>query len=177
MRYGHVGGIIGLKWVKVERSGAKEVPHPSAQALLEAMFLGEFRHTLDEKSRITLPAKYRPRLASGIVLTTGTKHFVLVFPMDEFEHVAERVNSLSLVGPEAAMLRRQLFSNGFDLELDKQGRMVLPEPLRQYAGISQEVVIAGVGNHIELWSPEGWQHEREEIAQAALADPWAKLGI
>jgi MraZ protein len=145
--------------------------------LLEAMFLGEFRHTLDEKGRITLPAKYRPRLASGIVLTTGTKRFVLVFPLDEFESLAERMNSLSLVGSEASMLRRQLFSNGFDLELDKQGRVILPEPLRQYAGISQEVVIAGVGNHIEIWNPEEWQHEREEISRAALENPWAKLGI
>ena len=141
------------------------------------MFLGEFRHTLDEKSRITLPAKYRPRLASGVVMTMGTKRFVLVFPMDEFEHLAERVNMLPLTGPEAGMLRRQLFSNGFDLALDKQGRVVFPEALRQYAGITAEVVIAGVGNHLEIWSPEEWQHEREEIAQAALENPWAKLGI
>lgn len=164
----------GSKWSVVEQ---KRVHFESNLTLLESMFLGEFRHTLDEKSRITLPAKYRPRLASGIVLTTGTKRFVLVFPMDEFEHLSERVNSLSLVGPEAAMLRRQLFSNGFDMELDKQGRVVLPESLREYAGIRQEVVIAGVGNHIELWNPEEWQHEREEIARAALENPWAKLGI
>ncbi len=141
------------------------------------MFLGEFRHTLDEKSRITLPAKYRARLASGIVMTTGTKRFVLVFPMDEFGSLAERVGALSLVAAETAMLRRQLFSNAVDLEPDKQGRVVVPESLKKYAAIDQEVVIVGVGNHIEIWSPEEWQRERDEIARAALDNPWAKLGI
>ncbi len=141
------------------------------------MFLGEFRHTLDEKSRITLPAKYRVRLASGIVMTLGTKRFILVFPMDEFASLAERVSALSLVGPEAAMLRRQLFSNAVDLEPDKQGRVVVPETLRRYAAINQEAIIVGVGSHIEIWSPEEWQRERDEIARAALDNPWVKLGI
>ncbi len=75
------------------------------------------------------------------------------------------------------MLRRQLFSNAVDMELDKQGRVVVPETLRQYAAVKQEVIIAGVGSHIEIWSPEEWQRERDEIARAALDNPWVKLGI
>ena len=141
------------------------------------MFLGEFRHTLDDKGRITLPAKYRARLAGGIVMTSGTKRFVIVFPLDEFEQLASRVNGLSIVTTDAAMLRRQLFSNASDLEPDKQGRVVMPESLRQYAGINQEVIIVGVGNHIEIWNPEEWQRERDAIAEAALGNPWEKLGI
>ncbi len=141
------------------------------------MFLGEFRHTLDEKSRVTLPAKYRARLAPGIVMTLGTRRFVMVFPIDEFRLLAERVSALPLVASEAAMLRRQLFGNAIDLEPDKQGRVVIPESLRQYAVINQDAIIVGVGTHIEIWSPEEWQREQDEISRAALDNPWAKLGI
>ena len=110
-------------------------------------------------------------------MTLGTKRFVLVFPIDEFGTLAERVSELSLVGPEAAMLRRQLFSNACDLAPDKQGRVVMPESLRKYAAINQEVVIVGVGSHIEIWNPEEWQRERDEISRASLDNPWTTLGI
>ena len=142
------------------------------------MFLGEFRHTLDEKSRLTLPAKFRPRLAAGIVMTAGMDRYVLVYPQDEFELLAERVNALPLTGRDAATLRRLLFVNAMDVVPDKQGRVVVPDLLRQHAAIETDVVIAGVGKFIEIWSPEEWQRARAEIQDhAAQESLWAKLGI
>jgi MraZ protein len=142
------------------------------------MFLGEFRHTLDDKSRITLPARYRTRLAEGIVMTAGMERYILVYPQDEFEVLAERVNALPLTGRDAATLRRLLFVNGSDAVPDKQGRVVVPEALREHAGIESEVVVIGVGKFIEIWSPEEWQRARAEIQDhAAQESIWAKLGI
>jgi MraZ protein len=142
------------------------------------MFLGEFKHTLDEKSRITLPAKFRSRLAPGIVMTAGMERYVLVYPQDEFEKLAEQVNALPLTGKDSATLRRLLFVNANDAVPDKQGRVVMPEALREYAGIGTDVVIIGVGKFVEIWNPEEWQRARSEIQEhAAQENIWAKLGI
>lgn len=142
------------------------------------MFLGEFAHTLDEKSRLTLPAKFRPRLAEGIVMTTGSDKCLLVYPLDEFKLVFERVSALPMLGKEVATLRRMLYSNAHDLVPDKQNRVVIPQPLREYAEITNEVVIVGVGKFIEIWNPREWQRAREEVQlHASQKDVWAKLGI
>jgi MraZ protein len=142
------------------------------------MFLGEFRHTLDDKSRLTLPAKFRARLHPGVVMTAGMEKYVLVYPQDEFDKLAERVNALPLAGHEAATLRRLLFVNAADSVPDKQGRVVMPEPLRSHAGIVSDVVIVGVGKFIEIWNPEEWQRARAEIQDhAAQENIWSKLGI
>ncbi len=142
------------------------------------MFMGEFRHTIDDKSRITLPAKFRAQLASGIVMTAGIDRYILVYPQDEFERLAEKVNALPLTGRDAATLRRLLFVNASDDVPDKQGRVILPENLRAYAGIQSDVVIVGVGKFIEMWNPEEWQRAQTEVRDHAAQETiWAKLGI
>jgi len=90
----------------------------------------------------------------------------------------ERVSALPIMGREAATLRRMLYSNAHDAVPDKQNRVVVPQPLREYAGIVGEVVIVGVGKFMEVWNPQEWQRAREEIqAHAAQKDVWAGLGI
>lgn len=142
------------------------------------MFLGEFAHTLDEKSRLTLPAKFRTRLADGVVMTTGTDKCLQVYPLDEFRVLFERVSALPVMGQESATLRRMLYSNAHDAVPDKQNRVVIPQALREYAEITNEVVVVGVGKFIEIWNPRAWQRAREEVqAHAAQKDIWAGLGI
>lgn len=146
------------------------------------MFIGQFVHTLDDKSRIALPAKFRTRLEDGVVMTAGTDGQMLIYPRDEFEKLAEKVNGLPLMGPEAATLRRMIFVNAADAVPDKQGRVVVPEPLLLHMGITdestREAVIVGVGKFIEVWSTEAWQRAREEVAAAAAQkQAWANLGI
>lgn len=142
------------------------------------MFLGEFTHTLDEKSRLTLPAKFRARLADGVVMTTGADKCLLIYPLDEFKLLFERVSALPVMGREAATLRRMLYSNAHDAMPDKQNRVVIPQPLREYAEITNEAVVVGVGKFIEVWNPREWQRALEEVqAHASRKDVWASLGI
>ncbi|MFN4292860.1 MAG: division/cell wall cluster transcriptional repressor MraZ [Thermoflexales bacterium] len=142
------------------------------------MFLGEFTHSLDEKSRLTLPAKFRARLADGVVMTTGTDKCLLIYPLDEFKLLFERVSALPVMGREAATLRRMLYSNAHDAVPDKQNRVVIPQPLREYAEITNEAVVVGVGKFIEVWNPREWQRALEEVrAHASQKETWASLGI
>jgi MraZ protein len=142
------------------------------------MFLGEFAHTLDEKSRLALPAKFRARLTEGVVMTAGTDHCLQVYPLDEFKLLFERVSALPVMGKEAASLRRMLYSMAHDAVPDKQNRVVIPQPLREYAGITNEVVVVGVGKFVEIWNPREWERAQEEVREhAAQKDVWAQLGI
>lgn len=144
----------------------------------ETMFLGQYRHALDEKARITLPAKFRPQFGAGLVMTAGTEPCIWVYPAEEFARLAERINALPVTGQEAAAFRRLIYGNAFDANMDKQGRVVLPEKLRRYAGIETEVVVTGVGRFVEIWSPAGWDRAQEAIqARGAPERVWAELGI
>jgi MraZ protein len=143
------------------------------------MFLGEYWYTLDEKFRLTLPAKFRPQLTSGVVLTAGTDKCILVYSQEAFEVIAEKINALPLTGQDAAEFRRLMFSKATAAELDKQGRVIVPEKLRDYAELeTSEVVVLGVGKHIEVWSPTRWNVMAAKIDDtASQAAIWAKLGI
>ncbi len=142
------------------------------------MFLGEFVHNLDEKSRLTLPAKFRARLTDGVVLTTSHEKCLLMYPTDEFRVLFERISALPTMSEEAAMLRRMFFTNAHDVEPDKQSRVLIPQRLREYANIRDSVVIVGVGKFVELWAPEEWERTREALRRLAeQKDIWQKLGI
>jgi MraZ protein len=142
------------------------------------MFLGEFAHSLDDKGRLTLPAKFRARLAEGLVMTTGADNCLLVYPMDEFSALFEKVSALPMMGRDAANLRRLLFTNAHDALPDKQNRVIIPQHLREYAGIAGEAIVVGVGKYIEIWNPEAWQNTKVEVqSQAANKDVWRELGI
>ncbi len=142
------------------------------------MFLGQYRHSLDEKARVTLPAKFRPQFGEGLVMTAGTERCIWVYPAEEFGKLAERINALPLTGQEAAAFRRLIYGNAYDASLDKQGRVVVPEKLRRHAGIEDEVVVTGVGRFVEIWSPIEWERAQEAIqARGAPERVWAELGI
>jgi MraZ protein len=124
------------------------------------MFLGEHSHSLDSKSRLTIPAKFRDRLAPGLVVTRNpSERCLLIMPQDEWEEVASRISALPLTDPNSALLRRALFSAAEDLKPDKQGRILISQRLRDYAQIESEVVIAGMRTFIELWSPTLWNEK------------------
>ena len=142
------------------------------------MFLGKFDHTLDEKSRLTLPARYRARLADGLVIMSGTESCLLVYPMDEFQTLFDKLSALPMVDPQAAVLRRLLFMNASDVVPDKQNRIVVPQTLREHSGITGEAVVVGVGRWIELWSPADWAAQQILIArQAEDREALARFGV
>ena len=141
------------------------------------MFLGEYTHTIDDKGRLTIPAKYRGELAAGLVVTRGFDLNLMIFPVDGWQELADKILSRPMGDKDVRTLRRRVFSGAVDLSPDRQGRIVLPAYLREFAGIDGEVVVAGVFNYIEVWSAEAWQPVRETIENSSDADRWQALGI
>jgi len=141
------------------------------------MFLGEYAHTIDEKGRLTLPAKYRAELAAGLVVTRGIDKCLFVFPRAEWDKLAEKLNALPLTDPQAREFRRLIFSGAIDDELDKQGRVLLAQYLRDYAGLNGNVIVAGLNTHMEIWAPEAWNAIRANFDSGLSAEYWARLGI
>ncbi len=124
------------------------------------MFLGEFSHTLDNKGRLTVPAKYRDQLAPGLVVTRSpVERCLLALPLDKWGEVAEKINALPLMDPSSAAFRRAFFSAAEDLRPDKSGRILISQRLRDYAGINDEAVIAGLHSFIEIWQPQKWNEQ------------------
>jgi MraZ protein len=127
------------------------------------MFLGEFEHSIDEKGRITIPAKFRGRLAAGMVITKGIDNCLWLYPMDGWDNLADKVSTLPLTDPGAREFSRQVFGGAADAVPDRQGRVNLPPYLREYANIDKQAVIIGLHDHCEIWNADYW---RERQAQS-----------
>ncbi|MFQ6058210.1 MAG: division/cell wall cluster transcriptional repressor MraZ [Anaerolineae bacterium] len=131
------------------------------------MFLGEFKHTIDEKGRVTIPAKFRARLMEGAVVTRGLgAHTCLfVYPIDEWMKLTEKINSQDLSQEKADALSYFIYGNASDCKPDRQGRILIPANLRKYAGFESEIVIVGLLTHFAIWSQENWQEAQLKIEQ------------
>lgn len=120
------------------------------------VFLGSHNHNLDTKGRLAIPAKFRDELAGGLVLTRGFDRCIALYPMAAWETLAQRINELSIADTDVRQFRRMVFSEAVDVPLDSQGRILVPAPLRTFAGIEREVVVIGVHSSVEIWSPSRW---------------------
>jgi MraZ protein len=141
---------------------------------------GEFRHALDDRGRVAVPARFRVRLGQGATLARWLDRCLGLFPQDEWEELAGRLRALPLTNPRAREFARFMSSGAVEVELDRQGRVLVPSYLREYAGITEgEVVVVGALNRLELWAPSAWQPYRAQIEDApeALAEHLADLGI
>ena len=143
------------------------------------MFLGTFSHTIDDKGRLTLPAKYRADLGHGVVVTRGVDKCLFIFIAEEFQKLASQIGSLPMTQSEGREFARHFFSGASDVELDKQGRILIPQDLRDYAGLDGEVIVAGINTRIEVWDVKAWSQVRAGFESSATGDAehWAKLGI
>ncbi|MBM3281450.1 MAG: division/cell wall cluster transcriptional repressor MraZ [Candidatus Harrisonbacteria bacterium] len=133
------------------------------------MFIGEYQHTLDEKGRMAIPQKFRGAFTSGAVVTRGLDGCLFIYPMTEWQNIAEKLMSLPITKGDARAFARHMLSGAMEVSLDSQGRVLLPEYLREYAGVRKEAVIAGLYNRLEVWSSETWgkyQAETEKSAEA-----------
>ncbi len=133
------------------------------------MFLGQYQHNLDEKGRLTIPAKFRDALIEGAYLTQGFDRNLRLLTEADFETMAEQISHLSMTDPAIRQLRRLIFSTASEVQLDRLGRTLVPQFLREFAGLETEAVIVGVGEAIEIWSPEAWA-EQESLLQDADAN-------
>jgi MraZ protein len=127
------------------------------------MFMGEFTHAIDDKGRLTIPAKFREELAYGAVLTRGYDKYLLLYTADAFRRIVARAEALSPTDPNHRALLRLTFSGASEAVPDRQGRVLVPPFLREYAGITDACVIVGIGNSIEVWSNDGWQQQLQDL--------------
>jgi len=121
------------------------------------MFMGEFQHTIDEKGRLIIPAKFREDLGPTFVLTRGLDQCVFGYPMDEWKALEQKLKALPFTKKDARAFSRFFFSGASECQLDKQGRVNITPSLRDYAGLDKECIIIGVSNRIEIWSKSRWE--------------------
>ncbi len=121
------------------------------------MFIGEYHHTLDDKNRVALPAKFRASWEAGAILTRGLDHSLVVFPRVAWERFMEELQTLPWQQAETRALVRLFLAGATEVQLDRSGRMLVPEHLRAYASLEREVVFLGLGNRLELWGKGAWE--------------------
>ncbi len=136
----------------------------------QPVFLGSHTHNLDTKGRLAIPARFRDELDDGLVLTRGFDKCIALYPLAAWETLANRINELSIADANVRQFRRMVFSEAVDVQLDSQGRILVPAPLREFAGVEREVVVIGVHSSIEIWSPARWC-ERTECTFTIDNDP------
>jgi MraZ protein len=120
------------------------------------MFIGEYHHTIDEKGRIIVPAKFREELGNNFIVTRGIEDCLFVYSTENWATITNKLNSLPFTHKDARTFNRFFMSGATDVELDKQGRMNLPAPLISYAHLLKDCVIIGTGDRLEVWSEESW---------------------
>jgi len=143
------------------------------------MFIGEYSYTIDEKGRIALPVKFRRKLADGIVVTRGLDSCLFAYSLDEWKKIANQLGSLPATQKNARAYARLMLAGAMDLVPDKQGRIVLPGYLREYAGLKNNVTIAGIVSRIEIWDTDKWNEYRKntESASDEIAEKLSELGV
>lgn len=143
------------------------------------MFLGEYRHQLDDKNRIAVPSKFRSLLKAGAVLTKGLDHCLVLYPRKEWELWAQKVSRLPVSQAKSRAFSRMILGGAMEVEFDKQGRFVLPDYLKEYGAIKKTAVLAGLYDRIELWDVEEWQRYKSftEKDSTNIAETMASMGV
>ena len=132
------------------------------------MLLGAHEHTIDDKNRLTLPAKFRAAFAEGVVVTRGLEQCLYAYRREDWARLVEsRLAPLDPLSPETRRLERFFYSGASEAELDKQGRVMLPAALIEHAKLSKEVVVAGVNDRLEIWDRAAWRRELAEVEGSA----------
>lgn len=127
-----------------------------------SLFLGEFEHTLDDKGRLAVPARFRPALEDGLFMTRGVERCLVIYEPDGWRDVSERVRNLNPWQEEARRMQRHFFSGAQPAQPDKLGRVVIPQFLRAYAQLENDVVVVGLADRIEVWAKPEWERQRSD---------------
>jgi len=148
-------------------------------APLTSMFLGEHSHSIDQKGRLSVPAKFHQQLAKGVIVTRGLDHCLWIYPREEWEKVARRLADLPITQKKSRAFARLMLAGAWDAKLDTQNRLMLPEYLRAYAGLKKHATIAGLFNRLEVWDEDAWQTYRRhtEAEGDTIAESLAELGL
>lgn len=123
------------------------------------MMKGEYNHTLDAKGRVTVPSRFRDELGDVFVITRGFEGCIAAYPMARWNRIEENLMKLSLTNAAGRKLTRLFLGNAIECEVDKMGRILIPQPLRNAAGITRDVVLTGLGDHVEIWDIDAWNEQ------------------
>jgi len=143
------------------------------------MFIGEYRHSLDDKGRLAVPVKFRGDLESGAIVTRGLDGCLYVYTAAEWQKLADKLAAMPMSQANSRAFARLMLAGAMDVQIDGQGRVVLPEYLRDYAGIRKNVVVAGLYNHLELWDEKAWNEykKKTEKDSGEIAEQLGSLGV
>lgn len=141
------------------------------------MFMGEYNHTVDTKGRLIIPSKFREQLGDEFIVTKGLDGCLFVFPQNEWEIFEEKLRTLPLTQKGARQFTRFFVAGATPCELDKQGRILLPATLREFAGLDKDVVLAGMLNRIEIWSKAKWTENNACDDMDDIAEQMSDLGL
>ena len=141
------------------------------------MFRGEYSHSIDAKGRLILPAKMREQLNETCILTRGLDTCLYVYSLEEWEKIEEDFQARPHADAASRRFARTFFGGAVDVDLDKQGRVLIPANLREYAKLSKDVVLTGVLTHIEIWDKATWDEQVDSDDMESLAETMAELGI
>lgn len=143
------------------------------------MFIGEYKHNLDEKGRLAIPSKFRLNLKKGAIVTRGIDNCLFLYTQQEWDKLAEKLSALPVSQLKARAFARLMLAGAMDVKLDNQGRIILPEYLRSFAGMKKQVIVAGLYNRLELWDEFLWEKykKQNEKNSAEIAEQMGELGI
>jgi len=144
-----------------------------------SMFIGEFRHSIDEKGRLAIPVKFRPDLKKGAVVTRGLDNCLFLFTLKEWAKLAEKLANLPFSQSNTRAFSRLMLAGAMDVKLDGQGRIILPDYLRRFAGLKKDAVVAGLHSRLEIWDTEEWQKYQTgtEADSQQIAERMGELGV
>ena len=139
------------------------------------MLTGQYTHSIDAKGRVNFPAKLREELGERFIITRGLDNCLFVYSVDEWDQLAAKLHELPI--SKSAPLNRFFFAGAAEAQPDKQGRVLLPAHLREYAGLDRDVTIAGVSNRAEIWDSERWEKQNEQLTAQSIATAMDELGF
>ena len=141
------------------------------------MFMSEYNHTVDAKGRLIIPSKFRETLGDEFVVSKGMDGCLFVYANEDWAAFEQRLTSLPLINKDARNFARFFLAGAATVEVDKQGRILLPSNLRTFAGLDKDVVLVGVGSRIEIWSKENWEKASEMQDMDAITESMSALGL
>ena len=141
------------------------------------MFMGEYSHSIDEKGRLIIPSKFREELGDEFVVTKGLDGCLFVYENSEWKALEDKLRALPLTNKDARAFARYMLAGAAEVSLDKQGRILLPQVLRNFAGLDKDVVLIGVASRVEIWNKEKWENISFDDDMDEIVEKMADLGI
>lgn len=143
------------------------------------MFIGEYQHSIDDKGRMAVPAKFRAELKTGAIVTRGLDNCLFIYTASEWQNLVQKLSSLPLSQQTSRAFARLMLAGAMDVAPDSQGRILIPEYLRRFAGLKRATIVAGLYNRLEIWDKDAWEKYKSstEKDSTRIAEELSGLGV